>query len=84
MIESENKYYTKNGFFWTYRLKPVDEKKGVPYINLEKIFKGKKAGDMFSCKIDIIFSFDDGKEEMLSYNYRVTVMKGEYVSPFYF
>ena len=76
-----NYYYGKDGYYWTFQVKPLDKKKGQPKIDFQKIFKHKKPGDKFKFKIEIEYSFDDEPVQFLTLQYEVTAAKGRYISP---
>lgn len=71
-----NNYVARNGWYWL---------GGIPdffHVNFEKIFKGKKADDEFLFKLILVYSFDEDHESTQVLEYKVTTLKGKYVSPF--
>lgn len=71
-----DEYIAKNGWFWKGGIG-----KDFFYINFEKLFKNKKPGDKFLFKIILRYSFDREPEISQVLEYTVTVIKGEYISP---
>lgn len=68
---------TNGSLFWT-RLefcKSVNPNDKYPHIHWEKIFKGKKDGEIFPCKIILKYHFDDEEIKELIYSYDVLVQK---------
>jgi hypothetical protein len=49
-------------------------------FNPEKLFKGKKIGDVFKFYLNVVYSFDDEPENIQILEYNVNVTKGEYRS----
>ena len=49
-------------------------------FNPEKLFKGKKIGDVFKFDLKVVYSFDDEPENIQILEYNVNVTKGEYRS----
>jgi len=77
----ENTYNAQNDW---YLLEGLGGRRGLPEINFEKIFIGKKPDDKFLFRLILVYTFDDGHENTQVLEYNVTVVKGNYEVPFNF
>jgi hypothetical protein len=68
-------YDSKNGWYCTNRIRSNGIK---GYVNFEKVFKGKKAGDEFYVDFILRYSFDDEPEIVQVIKYKVSTTKGEF------
>ena len=87
-IENYDKGWITNGtYYWMngWTAEPEnwkDKSKLWPRTNFEKIFAGKKVGDVFPFSVRVVYYFDDEMEKTVIQKFRVTTLKGEYISPF--
>jgi hypothetical protein len=69
-----DEYKSKNGWYCTANVRSNGINR---FVNFEKVFKGKKAGDEFYVDFILRYSFDDEPEIVQVIKYKVSTTKGE-------
>jgi hypothetical protein len=74
--------WTQDGWYlksWTLREGKKEGARDFFEVNFEKIFTGKKPGDVFLFTITLVYSLDGDPENTQVMEYKVETRKGKYV-----